>query len=142
MPAATQDNRVGKLATPLGKDKLLLTRFEGVEGMGELFEFRVEALSTDANIDFNPALGLNSSVHLTTHDGAGRDFSGVLTQARSLGNRGDFHAYSLVLRPWLWLLSLTSDCKIFPNMDVKQIIKQVFEDRKFNDVIDLTSGDY
>jgi type VI secretion system secreted protein VgrG len=142
MPAATQDNRVGKLATPLGKDKLLLTRFEGVEGMGELFEFRVEALSTDANIDFNPALGLNSSVHLTTHDGAGRDFSGVLTQARSLGKRGDFHAYSLVLRPWLWLLSLTSDCKIFPNMDVKQIIKQVFEDRKFSDILDLTAQDY
>ena len=138
----TQDDHEGRLATPLGKDKLLLTRFEGAEGMGELFEFRVEALSRDADIDFDKALGLNSSVHLVTHDGAGRDFSGVLTQARWLGRRGDYYAYSLVLRPWLWLLSLTSDCRIFPNMDVKQIIKQVFEDRHFSDVLDLMAGDY
>ena len=138
----TQDEREGRLATPLGKDKLLLTRFEGAEGMGELFEFQIEALSLDGNINFDHALGLNSSVHLETHDGAGRDFSGVLTQARWLGKRGELFAYSLVLRPWLWLLSLTSDCRIFPNMDPKQIIKQVFEDRHFSDIIDLTSGDY
>ena len=28
----TQDGRIGKLATPLGKDKLCLTRFEGSGG--------------------------------------------------------------------------------------------------------------
>jgi type VI secretion system secreted protein VgrG len=139
---ATQDQRVGVLATPLGKDKLLLSRFEGVEGMGEFFEFRVEALSSDASIDFDKALGRNSSVHLRTSDGSGRDFSGVLTQARSLGKRGDYYGYSLVLRPWLWLLSLTSDCRIFPNMKPKDIIKQVFEDRGFNDVLDLAVQEY
>jgi type VI secretion system secreted protein VgrG len=140
--AATQDNQTGKLATPLGKDKLLLTSFEGAEAMGELFEFRVEALSADSAINFDDALGRNSSVHLATNDGAGRDFSGVLTQARWLGKRGDYFAYSLVLRPWLWLLSLTSDCKIFPNKNPRDIIKQVFEDRGFSDVLDLTAQDY
>lgn len=138
----TQDEQVGALATPLGKDKLVLTRFEGIEGLGELFEFRVEALSTDSNIDFDQALGRNSSVHLNTSDSAGRDFSGVLTQARSLGKRGDYYAYSLVLRPWLWLLSLTSDCRIFPNMKPIDIIKQVFQDRGFTDILDLTAQDY
>jgi len=138
----TQDDHTGKLATPLGRDKLLLTRFEGAEGIGELFEFRIEALSPNPDVDFDKVLGLNSSVHLKTTDGAGRDFSGVLTQARWLGPRGRYYAYSLVLRPWLWLLSLTSDCRIFPNMDVKQIIKRVFESRNFGDIIDLTAGQY
>jgi type VI secretion system secreted protein VgrG len=45
----TQDGRIGKLATPLGKDKLCLTRFEGSEAIGELFEYRIEAVSTDLN---------------------------------------------------------------------------------------------
>jgi hypothetical protein len=45
----TQDGRVGKLATPLGEDKLCLTRFEGTEAIGELFEDRIEAISTDPN---------------------------------------------------------------------------------------------
>jgi uncharacterized protein involved in type VI secretion and phage assembly len=34
----TQDGRIGKLATPLGKDKLCLTRFEGSEAISELFQ--------------------------------------------------------------------------------------------------------
>ncbi len=138
----TQDQRVGKLATHLGKDKLVLTGFECVEAMGELFEMRVEALSPDLNINFNEILGRNASIHLETVDKIGRDFSGVVTEARVLGPRGDLYGYALTLRPWLWLLSLTSDCKIFANMDPMQIIKKVFEDREFSDVIDLTSGDY
>ena len=43
----TQDGRIGKLATPLGKDKLCLTRFDGSEAIGELFEYRIGAVSTD-----------------------------------------------------------------------------------------------
>ena len=138
----TQDQRAGRLATPLGKDKLLLTRFDGAEAIGELFEYQVEALSLDPDIDFDQVLGLNSSVHLDTVDDAGRDFGGIVSQARKLGARGEFFAYALTMRPWLWLLSLTSDCRIFANLAPIAIIKQVFEDRGFSDVIDLTSGDY
>ena len=90
----TQDGRTGRLATPLGKDKLCLTRFEGTEAMGELFEFRIEAVSPDANIDFNKALGRNCSVHLETADNSGRDFSGILTEAQWVGTRLDLHALS------------------------------------------------
>jgi hypothetical protein len=32
--APTQNERIGKLATPLGKDKLCLIRFEGSEATG------------------------------------------------------------------------------------------------------------
>ncbi len=142
MTKATQDGCPGKLATPLGKDVLLLASFEASEAMGELFEIRIDALSEQADIDFDKALGQNCSIHLKTTDDAGRDFSGVLTEARSTGRRDDFYAYSLVLRPWLWLLSLTSDCCIFPNMDPKQIIKQVFEDRGFTNVLDLAVQNY
>jgi hypothetical protein len=34
----TQDGRVVKLATPLGKDNLCLTRFERTEAISELFQ--------------------------------------------------------------------------------------------------------
>ena len=36
----TQDGRIGK-------DKLCLTRFEDSEAIGELFEYRIGAVSTD-----------------------------------------------------------------------------------------------
>ena|ERR1700722_2546311 len=95
----TQDGRIGKLATPLGKDKLCLTRFEGSEAIGELFEYRIEAVSTDPNLDFNAALGKNCSVHFETTDHVGRDFSGILTEAKWAGMRFNLPLYRLVLRP-------------------------------------------
>src|ERR1700674_247950 len=39
----SQNQRVAEFKTPLGKDVLALVRFEGTEGLGELFEYHVEA---------------------------------------------------------------------------------------------------
>ena len=47
------------LNTPLGPDKLVLAGFEGSEGMSQLFEFRIEAVSKDPEIDFDKALQIN-----------------------------------------------------------------------------------
>src|SRR5579872_3919406 len=138
----TQDGRIGKLATPLGKDRLCLTRFEGTEAIGELFEYRIEAVSTEANIDFHPALGKTCSVHLETSDGAGRDFSGVLTEARWAGARFNLHFYRLVLRPWPWLLTLRSHCRILANMNVKDILKYALGNNDFGPIVDLMVEDY
>jgi type VI secretion system secreted protein VgrG len=140
----TQDGRIGKLATPLGKDKLCLIRFEGTEAIGELFEYRIEAVSTDANIDFHHALGRICSVHLETTDRVGRDFSGMLTEAKWVGTRFNLHLYRLVLRPWLWFLTLRAHCRIFSNMNVKDIIKQVVDSDAVEQkkIVDLTVEDY
>ena len=43
MPSTyTQDTRIGELKTPLGSNKLVLTRFTGTEGLSELFDFQIE----------------------------------------------------------------------------------------------------
>jgi type VI secretion system secreted protein VgrG len=119
----TKDGRIGKLATPLGKDKLCLTRFEGGEAIGELLEYRIEAVSTDPNLDFNGARRKNCSVHLETTDHVGRDFSRILT-GQWAGMRFNLPLYRLVLRPWPWIVSLRSHCRIFANINVKDIIKR------------------
>jgi type VI secretion system secreted protein VgrG len=130
------------MATPLGKDKLCLVRFEGTEGMGELFEFRIEAVSADSNIEFHRALGKTCSFRLDTTDNVGRDFSGILTEARLIGSHLDLHSYRLVLRPWLWLLSLRYECRIFSNMNVKDIVKEALGNGSFGPIVDLMTGDY
>ena len=38
-PQLTQDTRIANLSTPLGENVLVLARFDGSEGLGELFEF-------------------------------------------------------------------------------------------------------
>ena len=40
--ALKQDTRIGEFTTPLGKDVLVLVRFDGTESLSELFEYRIE----------------------------------------------------------------------------------------------------
>ncbi len=138
----SQDDRIGKLTTPLGDDKLVLSRFDGGESLSELFEFRIEAISTEANVDFNAALGKSVTVMLKTADGQSRYFNGLLAEARWAGRRESLYAYQLVIRPWLWLLSLTSDCRIFSQKSPRDIVKQVFTDRGFSDFRDELKSSY
>jgi type VI secretion system secreted protein VgrG len=138
----SQDERIGKLTTPLGDNVLALSRFDGGEHLSEPFEFRIEAISEQENVDFSGALGKNATVKLKTADGKDRYFDGVLVEARWAGARGDLFVYQLVLRPWLWLLSLTSDCRIFPKKSPKDIVKQVFSDRGFSDFRDELKSSY
>ncbi|MGA0598565.1 type VI secretion system Vgr family protein [Enterovirga sp. CN4-39] len=130
--AATQDKRIAKLATPLGKDKLLFHRFEGTEGLSELFEYRVEALSSGLDIDFTPAIGRNCSISLTSYGGVTRYFTGVLTEAAWIGARQEKYVYRLTLRPWLWLLGRTGKSRIFKQKTVPDILRKVFEDNGFS----------
>jgi type VI secretion system secreted protein VgrG len=129
----TQDTRLARLDTPLGKDVLVLIRFDGHEGLGELFEFRIDALSEKEDVDFDKAIGRACSVTYKSHRGTERVFNGILVEAEWLGIKDHFQSYRLVLRPWTWLLSRTSDCRIFKEMKAPDIIKKVFQDRGFSD---------
>ncbi len=136
----SQDARAGKLTTPFGDDVLALSHINAVEALSELFEFSIEAVSEQANLDFNSALGLAATVTFKASDGLERYFNGIMTEARWAGVRQDLHAYQIVLRPWLWLLTRTSDSRIFSSMTVKDIIKKVFTDRGFSDFRDATTS--
>ena len=137
-----QSERLAELKTPLGKDVLVLARFEGTEGLGELFEYHVEAVSEEENIDFDKAIGQSCTVKLKTFKEKERFYDGVLTEARWVGMKQDFFHYRLVLRPWLWLLGHKADSRIFLDKNVKDIIRDVFSKAGFSDFEFRTSGDY
>ncbi len=60
----SQDQRQGKLTTPLGENALALMQFSAIEGLSELFEIRIEAVSTQGGLDFASALGIGSTITL------------------------------------------------------------------------------
>ncbi len=120
-----QKKRVAVLKTPLGADKLALTRFEGFEGLSELFEFRIDAVSSESNIDFDKALGLSCSVEVESYVEPKRFFDGILVEAHSVGKSQSFYGYSLVLRPALWFLSRRANCRIWHDKDALVIVKEL-----------------
>jgi type VI secretion system secreted protein VgrG len=133
MGKLTQDGRVGELTTPLGKDVLVLTKFTETEGLSELFEIEVDALSEDKDVDFDKALGKSCTIKLKAYKGKIRFFDGVLTRGQWVEKIDDFFHYRLVLRPWFYLLNYKADCRIFLDKTVKEIIEEVFTKGGFPD---------
>jgi type VI secretion system secreted protein VgrG len=131
--ALSQEHRIGKLTTPLGKDVLALARFDGTEGLSELFEYRLEALSEEMPINFDSAIGLHCWVTFDNY-GVTRVFDGILVEAQWIGVRETYAAYRLVLRPWIWMMSRAAKSKIWENKKVTDIISEVF--RKYSSDLD------
>ena len=128
----SQDTRVAKLKTALGEDVLGISRFEITEGLSELFQWRLEVVSEQENIDFKNAIGDVCSLTVKTYD-TERHFHGILVEARWVAVKGRFQVYRLEVVPWLWLLSRVTDCRIFSEKSAPDIIKAVFQEQGFTD---------
>ena len=122
----SQDLRICQLITQLEKDELVLRSFSGSEGLGENFEFFVDALSPNPKVKFDKALGLPCSIKLQMRDNKLRFFNGILSGGQWMGMAETYYQYKIVIRPWLWLLGYRADCRIFLRRDVTQIIEEVF----------------
>jgi type VI secretion system secreted protein VgrG len=133
--------RTTLFSSPLG-DSLILHSMTGTERLGRLYEYTVELLSKDGEIVFDDIVGETATVVLTAFDDESRYFNGYVTEFSYLGFEGSHFRYRATLRPWLWFLSQTADCRIFQEMTVPDIIEEVFGDLGFSDYeLDLT-GDY
>jgi type VI secretion system secreted protein VgrG len=140
--ATLQSERAIEVTTPLGEDVLLFHRMTASESLGRLFQFNLDLLSNDPNIDFNRLLGQNVTVKLELPEDETRYFNGFVSRFSQEGSVDDFNAYSMTLHPWLWFLTRTADCRIFQEMTVPDIIKQVFRDHGFTDFEEALSGTY
>lgn len=119
----SQDSRLGKLTTVLGKDVLVLLRLNGRDHMNDLFDYRVECLSTEANLDFDGLIGTHASVEITSQSDGPRFFDGIVTEAKWAGISENGHKYELRLQPWFWLAGQRRNQRIFHNQTVVQIIE-------------------
>ena len=140
----TQDGRLIAIETPLGKDKLLLTSLAGGEAISSLFAYELEMLSADHAISPESLIGRNVKVVITSEDGKTRPIHGMVAQFRAgpLAGR-DMRQYSAQVVPWLWYLGHTTDCRIFQNLNVPDIVEQVFRTFGFTDYqMSVARGDY
>ncbi|MCV9919570.1 type VI secretion system tip protein VgrG [Pseudomonas sp. BT-42-2] len=137
-----QLTRLAQINSPLGPDVLLLSEMGGSEELGRLFDYELQLTSDDPAIDLNQLLGKPMSLSLQLSLGGSRYFHGIVARCSQSVDRGQFASYRVTLRPWLWLLTRTSDCRIFQHLSAPQIIKQVFRDLGFSDFEDALSRSY
>jgi type VI secretion system secreted protein VgrG len=139
---ATQETRAVAVSTPLGEDVLLLDRMFASERLSGLFEYTLELLAADHDIKFEDVLGDNFTVRYELPGDDTRYFNGFVSHFRHVGQKREFAFYRATLRPWLWFLTRTADCRIFQKMTVPDIAKQVFRDHGFTDFEERLKGSY
>ena len=125
-------------------DKLRFVSMSSQEEVSRLFEHQVLAASEDGAIHANDLLGKPAAVSLALGDGGTRWFHGIVTSCGIEGVEDGttrLYRYRLTLRPWLWLLTRSSDLRIFQDKAVPEIIKALFTKYQ-GAVVDKLTGTY
>ncbi len=115
--------------TPL-EDQLLFRQMSGFEALSRLFEFNVELVASNYNIDLNRVLGQPLTLEIQTLSGV-RFLNGQVTRFEMVGQENDgarHYIYRANVRPCLWNLTQTSDNKIFQKKTVPEIIREVLSE--------------
>ncbi|AOI68732.1 type VI secretion system tip protein VgrG [Burkholderia ubonensis] len=117
--------RVFTLNSPHGDD-LKFHTLDGSDELGRLFEFRIEALADSHSLSLKDLLGKPVTVRIEQQDQSTRYLNGIVARASLAGRRAErYYGYELIVRPWLWLATRRSDCRIFQHKTVPDIVQEV-----------------
>jgi type VI secretion system secreted protein VgrG len=130
-----------EITTPLGKD-LLFHAMHAREELGRVGEWRLDLLSLKHDINLDKVLGQSVTVKLALQDDSTRYFNGYVTRFSQGGMRGKYRRYYATVRPWLWFLSRTADCRIFQEKTVPQIIEKIFSEHPTASFKNSLTGSY
>ena len=133
MSLYVQDNLKLKVTTPLGPNKLLLRSFRGNEQISGLFQFTLEMVSEDNAIDFSAIVGKPVTVTLSLGNDTEHYLNGIVGRFVQEETNLRLTRYYADIHPWLWLLTKTSDCRIFQNKSTPEILESIFSDLGFTD---------
>jgi type VI secretion system secreted protein VgrG len=140
--AFTQTDQLISITTPLGDDKLLLRSVRGEEQISGLFHFFLEMQSEEKSLDFSQIVGKSATVTMKLADGTTRYVNGLVGRFVQAGSDARLFTYYAELHPWLWLLTMSADCRIYQNKSVKDIVTGLFTELGFTDYKDSTTGTY
>ena len=106
--------------------QVAVERFDVEEKISAFFDVSLSLISDDqikaADVVEKPGL-------LTVVGDTGdRDFHGVLSQFMLSGKNGRFYLYQAKLVPSIWFMMLNQDCRIFQEMSVIEIVRELLKE--------------
>lgn len=139
MATYSQKERLMSVTTPAGEDAFLLTHFHGREQISGLFSYNLQMVTERDDIDPSALIGKAVTVKITLPDGSDRPFHGYVRRlvAGEFENRG-LQSYTAEVVPWFWFSTRTSDCRIFQEKTVRDIIEEVLGPTGFDFQFKLT----
>jgi type VI secretion system secreted protein VgrG len=112
--------------TPLGDKAFVVRRFEYTEELGEPFQLVLELESENTSIAGSQLVGQGFSVTLALPGGGERHFHAIMGEFGRIGQEGQLARYRAVGIPWFSLLKLAENSQILQNMNVRDVMQNVF----------------
>lgn len=123
---ATNEKRFSFISLGLPGDTFGVVRFNGTEGLSKIYEFEIQLVSSDPELDLNEVI--QNPARLTLFRDEGKDavfFNGILSEFDQLHQVGEMCFYRALLVPKVWWLSQTIYNQVFLDMSIPEIIEQV-----------------
>ena len=126
-----QEARLLAIDTPLGPDKALLITLEGEDALSRCFHYRVTIETEQSDKAVQSLLGMPVTLWLLNDDpDRRRPIHGHVQRLVGQGHTPQgARLYQLEVVPRLWFLSCTSDCRIFQNQTIPDIIQTIFQEQ-------------
>ncbi|BBB24993.1 type VI secretion system Vgr family protein [Amphritea japonica] len=138
---ANEERFFFQLQSAADAEQFSLLRLEGAEEISSLFEFAIEVVSADGDIDFSTLIGQSAFVTLLDQtDSASFDLNsesvrhihGMVARV-SLGEQGLHQSsYHITLVPRLWMLKHRKNSRIFQHQNIQQIIDTILAEAGLN----------
>ncbi|CAH0260562.1 type VI secretion system tip protein VgrG [Pseudomonas mediterranea] len=140
MPRSTDSNTTLSL-TAATLSALYPESLSGTESLNTLGSHILNGIVDGAPLTLASAVA--SHVTTTLHkDALLRPLDWLVAEIRQLPADATAERYQLLLRPWLWWLSLASNNRVFQNLATSDIVTTIFKDHAFTDFQLKLSGSY
>ena len=112
----------------------------GDKSKGQDLDFILE--EKNKAIKLEDIVGQTMNLHVQTEGGTDQKFSGLCISVENMGFRDGYGLYVAEVRPWFWLLTRTTDSRVFQELSAVDVIKQIFSENGFTDFRDRLSESY
>ncbi|HEY8211643.1 MAG TPA: type VI secretion system tip protein TssI/VgrG [Myxococcaceae bacterium] len=121
---------------------LLVLKFQAREALSRLYEVRLEVAAAH-DVDVDPAALIGKPAVLTVHSGVeSRFFHGIVVRMSQGGsNPGNRYPkrFEVTVVPKLWVLRHASNCRIFQDQTVPEIVEKLLNEHKIDHRLDLNA---
>ena len=116
------------LTTPLAPHALRFESMTHSSGLSALEETQLQLISESVDLKPEDLLGQTVDVAIELRDGSQRHVCGYVAEFGLGRHVGRYFGYQAKVVPWLWFLTRRSDCRIFQDMTVPEIVEKVFKE--------------
>jgi type VI secretion system secreted protein VgrG len=124
----SQSDRLIRLDTKLGPNKLVPQRVVGRSRLGRHFEFTVDVVSTLGNVELKTLIAQPVTLWIQQSDKSYQPHNGYVHTARRLGSNGGLTTYQLCFASWMHFLKFRRDQRIWQDKTVDDIVTDVFNE--------------